>query len=100
MSEWELGVMRQRSLVALREKAERGELHTTLPIGLLRTRDDRCELDPDRRIRTSIGLVFEKFEQLGSIRQVPPLVPPGRSGASRRRIRALRPRRGLEAPGL
>ena len=70
MSEWELGVMRQRSLVALREKAERGELYTTLPIGLLRTRDDRCELDPDRRIRTSIGLVFEKFEQLGSIRQV------------------------------
>ena len=70
MSEWELGVMRQRSLVALREKAERGELYTTLPIGLLRTRDDRCELDPDRRIRRSIGLVFEKFEQLGSIRQV------------------------------
>ena len=70
MSEWELGVMRQRSLVALREKAERGELYTTLPIGLLRTRDDRCELDPDRRIRASIGLVFEKFEELGSIRQV------------------------------
>ena len=70
MSEWELGVMRQRSLVALREKAERGELHTLLPIGFLRTRDDRCELDPDRRIRTSIGLVFEKFEELGSIRQV------------------------------
>ncbi len=70
MSEWELAVMRQRSLVALREKAERGELHTTLAIGFLRTRDDRCELDPDRRIRTSIGLVFEKFEELGSIRQV------------------------------
>ena len=48
MSEWELGVMRQRSLVALREKAERGELHTMLPIGFLRTRDDRCELDRDR----------------------------------------------------
>ena len=70
MSEWELGVMRQRSLVALREKAERGELHTMLPVGFLRTRDDRCELDPDRRIRTSISLVFEKFEELGSIRQV------------------------------
>lgn len=70
MSEWELGVMRQRSLVALREKAERGELYTTLPIGFLRTRDDRCELDPDRRIQRSIRLVFERFEELGSIRQV------------------------------
>ena len=70
MSEWELGIMRQRSLVALREKAERGELHTNLPIGFMRTRDDRCELDPDRRIQTSIGLVFEKFEELGSVRQV------------------------------
>ena len=60
MSEWELGVMRQRSLVALREKAERGELYTMLPVGFLRTRADRCEMDPDRRIRTSISLVFEK----------------------------------------
>ena len=41
-----------------------------LPIGFLRTRDNRFELDSDRRIRTSIGLVFEKFEELGSIRQV------------------------------
>ena len=70
MSEWELGVMRQRSLVALREKAERGELYSTLPIGFLRTRDDRCELEPDLRIQKSIGLVFEKFEEVGSIRQV------------------------------
>ena len=70
MSEWELGVMRQRSLEALRQKAERGELYTTVPIGFLRTRDDRCELDPDRRIQESLRLIFEKFEELGSMRQV------------------------------
>lgn len=70
MSEWELGVIRQRSLVALQEKAARGELHTTLPIGFLRTRDNRCELDPDQRIQRTLRLVFEKFEELGSIRQV------------------------------
>lgn len=70
MSEWELGIMRQRSLVALREKAERGELFTTVPIGFCRTRDNRCEKDPDRRIQRSIHLVFEKFEEMGSIRQV------------------------------
>jgi len=67
MSEWELGVMRQRSLEALRQKAERGELYTTVPIGFLRTRDDRCELDPDRRIQETLRLIFE---ELGSIRQV------------------------------
>lgn len=70
LSEWELGVMRQRSLIALQEKAERGELYTTVPIGFLRTRDNRCEMDPDQRIQKGIRLVFEKFEELGSVRQV------------------------------
>jgi DNA invertase Pin-like site-specific DNA recombinase len=70
MSEWELGVMRQRSLEALRQKAKRGDLYTTVPIGFLRTRDDRCELDPDRRIQETLRLMFEKFEELGSVRQV------------------------------
>lgn len=70
MSEWELGVMRQRSVEALRQKAARGELYTSVPIGFLRTRADRCELDPDERIRKVIATVFEKFEELGSIRQV------------------------------
>jgi DNA invertase Pin-like site-specific DNA recombinase len=70
MSEWELGVMRQRSAEALRQKAARGELYTTVPIGFLRTRDDRCELDPDERIRAAIATVFEKFDELGSVRQV------------------------------
>lgn len=70
MSEWELGVLRQRSMAALKAKAERGELLTTVPVGFLRSRDDRCELDPDRRIREAIQLVFAQFQRLGSIRQV------------------------------
>ena len=69
MSEWELGVMRQRSLEALRAKAARGELYMTVPIGFLRTRDNRLELDPDRRIQESIRLVFRQFAALGSLRQ-------------------------------
>lgn len=70
MSEWELGVLRQRSQEALRQKAERGELYTIVPIGFLRTRDGRCELDPDRRIQDTLRLIFTRFEELGSVRQV------------------------------
>ena len=70
MSEWELGVLRQRSVEALRLKAARGELFTTVPIGYVRTRDDRVELDPDLRIQAAIRLVFRQLHTLGSLRQV------------------------------
>jgi DNA invertase Pin-like site-specific DNA recombinase len=69
MSEWELGVMRQRSLEALRQKAARGELYTTVPIGFVRTRDNRLERDPDQRIQQAIRLVFQQFAATGSLRQ-------------------------------
>lgn len=70
LSEMELTVLRQRSYAALMQKARRGELFTTVPIGFLRARNDAIEVDPDRRIRESIALVFRKFRELGSIRQV------------------------------
>ena len=69
MSEWELGVMRQRSVAALQQKAARGALYMTVPIGFLRTRDDRVELDPDQRIQHAIRLVFQQFRATGSVRQ-------------------------------
>jgi len=70
LSELELAILRQRSHAALMQKAQRGELLTTVPIGFLRARNDRIELDPDRRIREAIALVFRTFRELGSIRQV------------------------------
>lgn len=69
MSEWELSVMRQRSFAALRQKAARGALYTTVPIGFLRTRDDRVERDPDQRIVHAIDSVFQQFRVTGSVRQ-------------------------------
>ncbi len=69
MSEWELSVMRERSFAALRQKAARGALYTTVPIGFLRTRDDRVELDPDRRIQEAVRSVFQQFRATGSVRQ-------------------------------
>lgn len=70
LSELELAILRQRSHAALMQKAQRGELLTTVPMGFLRARNDRLELDPDRRIREAIALVFRTFRALGSIRQV------------------------------
>jgi DNA invertase Pin-like site-specific DNA recombinase len=70
MSEMELSLLRQRSAEALKLKAARGELHTTVAIGFVRSADDRIELDPDQRIREAIGAVFARFAQAGSVRQV------------------------------
>ncbi|WP_324718083.1 recombinase family protein [Carboxydochorda subterranea] len=70
MSEFELALFRQRALAALQAMAERGELLTTVPVGYVRTADNRCEKDPDRRVQHAIALVFTKFQEYGSIRQV------------------------------
>jgi DNA invertase Pin-like site-specific DNA recombinase len=69
-SELELSILRQRSQEALRLKAARGELHTTVAIGYLRGADDRLEMDLDQRIRAAMRLVFGKFAEFGSAPQV------------------------------
>ena len=70
MSEMELSVFRQRSMEAMRQKARRGELHLTVAVGYVKTEDCRIEKDPDRRVRDGISLVFRKFAELQSVRQV------------------------------
>ena len=70
MSEFELGLIRQRAHEAQREMAKRGELTTILPVGYQKADDGRCEKDPDLRIQHAVRLVFDKFAQLGSARQV------------------------------
>ena len=51
-------------------KARRGERHTAVAIGYVRTSDNRLEKDPDRRIQDAIELVFTRFAHLQSLRQV------------------------------
>jgi len=70
MSEMELSVFRQRSLEAMRQKARRGELYLTVAVGYVKTEDGRLEKDPDRRVQDGISLVFRKFTELQSVRQV------------------------------
>ena len=68
--ELELSVLRQRSCDAQRQKAGRGELFTTVAIGYVKVGRDRIEMDPDQRVRDAIILVFRKFAEFGSARQV------------------------------
>lgn len=70
MSEMELSLLRQRSLEALRQKARRGELFFTVAVGYRKARHDRIEIDPDLRVREAIALVFRKFGEYRSVRQV------------------------------
>ena len=70
MAAFELSLLRQRSLEAMRQKARRGELQFCLPVGLCWTKNGKIEMDPDRRIQESLDLVFSKMTELGSARQV------------------------------
>lgn len=70
MSELELSILRQRSLEALKQKAKRGELFLAVAVGYVKVRHDRIEKDPDRRVQEALLLVFRKFSEFQSIRQV------------------------------
>src|ERR1700678_2339608 len=70
MSEMELTILRQRAHAALKQKARRGELFTTVAIGYVRSKPDRIEKDPDRRVHEALALVFGKFAEMQSVRQV------------------------------
>jgi DNA invertase Pin-like site-specific DNA recombinase len=70
MSEFELGLLRQRAKEAFLAKVKRGVVMTRVPAGYIRTEDDRIEMHPDRRVQEALRGVFELFEQLGSARQV------------------------------
>src|SRR5437762_2491984 len=68
LNEYELDLLRQRSLSARYEKARRGELVVSAPVGFVKP-GDRYEKDPDRRVQEAIVLVFDKVQELGSARQ-------------------------------
>src|SRR5512132_823513 len=51
LNEYELDLLRQRSLAARHEKARRGELIVAAPVGYVKTDDQRLGKDPDRRVQ-------------------------------------------------
>src|SRR6516162_11207110 len=68
LNEYELDLLRQRSLSTRCEKARRGELVVSAPVGFVKA-GDRYEKDPDLRVQEAIRLVLNKVWELGSVRQ-------------------------------
>ena len=69
--EFESGIIRARMPGALQEKARRGELRINVPVGHVWYRETAGPvLDPDLRVQETIGLIFARFREPGSARQV------------------------------
>src|SRR5215208_2981539 len=67
MSEAELHILRGRMLAGARSKARRGELFNHAPIGYARVPGGGLMLDPDEQARDVVRLVFDKFDELGTV---------------------------------
>lgn len=71
MAEAELHVIRARLEGGIRNKAARGQLRRGLPVGFVWGEEDGdILLHPDQAVTEAIDCVFEKFTELGSVRQV------------------------------
>lgn len=71
MAEAELHVIRARLEGGIRNKAARGELRRGLPVGFIwGEQDGEVLMHPDQAVTGAIHTVFEKFAQMGSVRQV------------------------------
>jgi len=69
MAEYALGLMRQRARQAFEAKIQRGHVMWEVPVGFVRTSDDRIEKIADRQVQHAVAGVFQKFRELGSARQ-------------------------------
>ena len=70
MSTMELSLLKERSQAAIQQKAKRGELYLTVPAAYIKTKDNQLKKNPDKRIQEVIDLVFNKFREYGTLRQV------------------------------
>src|SRR5262245_20686339 len=70
ISELELHTLKARLTAGLLNKAKRGELALSLPVGLVRDSLSRVFKHPDQEVRSQLGLVFTTFLQIKSACQV------------------------------
>ena len=69
MSEFELGLFRQRAREAFEMKVAQGHAMWEVPIGFTRDELDRVEKIANRQVQAAIEGVFGKFREVGSARQ-------------------------------
>jgi DNA invertase Pin-like site-specific DNA recombinase len=67
ISEVELLTMRSRLERGKLHKAERGELFVGAPLGYVRLPSGELDLDPDEQVRGGVRMIFDRFEELGSV---------------------------------
>ena len=70
LSELELHTIRARMTAGLLNKAKRGELALTLPVGLVRDALDRVHKDPHQEVQDRLALIFTTFLRLRSASKV------------------------------
>ena len=70
MSEAELHLLKMRLEAGRMNQVKRGAYQHHLPTGFMRLPDGTVVKDPDQQIQHVIGLIFTKFSELGSCRQV------------------------------
>jgi DNA invertase Pin-like site-specific DNA recombinase len=67
MSEVELHTMRNRLIRGRDNKAKRGEMFHGVPMGYVILPNGEVAFDPDEQARSVIQLVFDKFDDIGTI---------------------------------
>src|SRR6266511_381392 len=66
MSEFEVGLLKQRAHAVRIEMIRRGAVLWDVPAGYVRSEDHEIEMIADRQVQDAIGGVFAKFRELGS----------------------------------
>ena len=69
LSEGELHMMNQRMVEAIREKAKEGKFQFRLAPGLVWDEEGRIQKHPDEQVVNVLELIFQRFEQLGTVNQ-------------------------------
>src|SRR3954449_3664023 len=70
MNEAELHVLKQRMHQGKLNKARRGELVVAVPVGYLKHPGGQVTLDPDEQVQEIVRLVFDQFDQEGTVHGV------------------------------
>jgi hypothetical protein len=67
MSEYEMFTMRNRLQFGRLHKAQRGEVYIAVPCGYQKLPTGQVILEPDEQARAVVQMVFDKFDELGSL---------------------------------